>query len=393
VQYKKLLQLIFSLILIIAIVAQPTTFSMSVFARSTTDINADISDTKQQQKEINAKISALEDSKDDSEALKKQIQEKITITEKLICEYTAQIESYNSEIAVKESEIKQKNADLEDTKYIFKQRLRSIYMSGGDISAISMLMSSDDFADLLSRTELTKSISAYDNSLMEKIVETISQINESKAEVESKQVSVTASKKDLAVQQESLNSQISAVNGVISTISSQQTELNTEKQKLQSAVNQYEVELSAALAPQSTVKYSGGAFAWPVNGFYYISSPYGYRTWSNGSTEFHKGIDIAGAGICGKPISAAADGVVLTAGYNTGGYGNYVVIDHGISSSGNRFTTHYGHMSSIAVSAGQTVSKGQTIGYVGTTGQSTGYHLHFEIRINNSTVNPMSYYN
>jgi mRNA-degrading endonuclease toxin of MazEF toxin-antitoxin module len=104
-----------------------------------------------------------------------------------------------------------------------------------------------------------------------------------------------------------------------------------------------------------------------------------------------EGIDIAGSGIKGKPIVAAADGIVSIATYNTGGYGYYVMVNHGTGSDGKKYVTLYAHMTKYIVKVGQSVRKGQTIGYVGTSGASTGYHLHFEIRANGSAVNPLKY--
>ena len=127
-----------------------------------------------------------------------------------------------------------------------------------------------------------------------------------------------------------------------------------------------------------------GSFVWPATS-YLVTSEYGYRIHPlQGVQKFHSGIDI-GAG-AGTPIYAAAAGTVATATYNDS-YGNYVLINHGGGNS-----TLYAHMSSMAVSSGAYVTQGQVIGYVGSTGWSTGPHLHYEVRLNGSTVNPLSYY-
>ena len=126
-----------------------------------------------------------------------------------------------------------------------------------------------------------------------------------------------------------------------------------------------------------------GTFIWPVSGP--ITSPFGYRTDPiTGATAFHSGIDIGAS--CGTPIKAAGTGSVVTAGFNSGGYGNMTLINHG-----NGLATLYGHQSSIIVSAGQAVTQGQLIGYVGSTGKSTGCHLHFEVRVNGNRVDPTGY--
>jgi murein DD-endopeptidase MepM/ murein hydrolase activator NlpD len=126
-----------------------------------------------------------------------------------------------------------------------------------------------------------------------------------------------------------------------------------------------------------------GTFIWPVQGP--ITSPFGYRTDPvTGATAFHAGIDIGAS--CGTPIKAAGTGTVLTAGWNSGGYGNMTLINNG-----GGLSTLYGHQSSIIVTAGQSVTQGQVIGYVGSTGKSTGCHLHFEVRVNGNPVDPMGY--
>jgi murein DD-endopeptidase MepM/ murein hydrolase activator NlpD len=126
-----------------------------------------------------------------------------------------------------------------------------------------------------------------------------------------------------------------------------------------------------------------GTFIWPVNAP--ITSGFGYRTDPvTGAQAFHSGLDLGAA--CGTPIKAAGTGVVISAGFNTGGYGNMTLINHG-----GGLSTLYGHQSSIIVSAGQNVSQGQVIGYVGSTGKSTGCHLHFEVRVNGNPVDPRGY--
>lgn len=132
-----------------------------------------------------------------------------------------------------------------------------------------------------------------------------------------------------------------------------------------------------------SVLQTTGYFCWPVVGLFTVTSPYGYR-----SLGYHRGIDISGASASGSLIVAGASGTVTTAGWSTGGYGNYVIIDHG-----NGVETLYAHMldNSIMVNVGDTVTKGQAIGRVGNTGYSFGAHLHFEVRINGNRINPAPY--
>jgi murein DD-endopeptidase MepM/ murein hydrolase activator NlpD len=170
--------------------------------------------------------------------------------------------------------------------------------------------------------------------------------------------------------------------------------LQVENAALGDAISQHD-QAEAALAAESAriaelaqsagggPSLGDGTFIWPVSGP--ITSGFGYRTDPiTGATAYHAGLDI-GAG-CGTPIKAAGTGVILSAGFNSGGYGNMTLINHG-----NGLSTLYGHQSSIIVSAGQSVTQGQVIGYVGSTGKSTGCHLHFEVRVNGDPVDPRGY--
>ena len=131
--------------------------------------------------------------------------------------------------------------------------------------------------------------------------------------------------------------------------------------------------------------FVGGQFLWP-SATTYVTSPYGYRIHPvTGAQRFHSGVDIGAS--YGTNIFAANSGTVVVAGYNTGGYGNYVVISHG-----GGYSTLYAHCSSLLVSAGQQVSKGQVIATCGSTGMSTGPHIHFEIQLNGQTTNPLQYF-
>lgn len=141
------------------------------------------------------------------------------------------------------------------------------------------------------------------------------------------------------------------------------------------------------LANAGNDEYVGGDFLWPVKGYNHISSYYGWRF---NNTDFHTGIDITGSGIYGKPVRAANAGKVIfvQTTYTAGkGYGKYVIIDHG----GGRATL-YAHMSAVSVSLGDWVAQGDKVGEVGSTGWSTGPHLHFEIRIDGKKTNPMNYF-
>lgn len=340
------------------------------------------------------KIQALEDDEAEQQKVKEELQAQIEETEQQIALCTQQIAGLDSEIETKEAEIDQKTAELEENKELFKQRLRAMYMSGGT-NDLEVLLGADDFADYLVKSELSRSVSEHDNELMEDIANTISEVEAEKAEVEQKKEERTAAKKELAAHKSSLNDDLEKADALLAQIGEDKDKAQEQYNK---AVAEVEAQIQAAAAPSSSgddssegevsgetgiiVNYTGDGFCWPAPGYYGITSGFKWR-WG----RQHKGIDISGSGIYGKPIVAADGGTVIVAGYNSGGYGNYVMIDHG-----NGFITLYGHMSGYIVSSGQQVSQGEVIGYVGNTGRSTGPHLHFEVRVDGTPVDPTQFF-
>lgn len=318
------------------------------------------------------------------------VESKIMTCENLLATYQSEIDDLNREIDKKEEE-------LAENKELFKRRIRSIYMSGSNTS-LSLLLGSDQFADYLSMSQFTESLAQYDNSLMEKINLAVDDINKSIKKVEKTKTQQEDVKKQLAVERADLQEKQSEAAGTLSSMNKTKAQLQAEMAKVDSSIASLEKSIDAAYeaARQAAQladapKYDGSGFAWPLPGYSMITSPFGnrfdpyYQVYRG-----HNGIDISGGGVAGKPIIATAAGTVTVAEFNNGGYGNYVVISHGYV-NGSLLTSHYGHMMSYAVSVGQHVNQGDVIGYVGTTGASTGYHLHFETRQNNVPVNPFNY--
>jgi len=234
---------------------------------------------------------------------------------------------------------------------------------------------------------LVKQIAAYD----QKVINTLT---ESKNTIETETKAI----------EEKKNAQVSALDSLKNNVSSlkkkqqqsdslldafdEKTEANLKAiEAAEAAEAELQAEIRAALKNSSNETFVGGAYLWPVSGYYSITDTFGMRTHpTTGVYKMHTGVDIAGSGIRNKPILAANSGTVLKAGWHTA-YGNYVVIDHGGGCS-----TLYGHASSLNVSAGQKVSRGDVIAYVGSTGYSTGPHLHFEIYENGEYKNPLSFF-
>ncbi len=358
---------------------------------------------EQQSKAKESEIAKLKTQANKQQELKSAIEQKISLVQQQINLCNNEISKINSRIAANKAKIAAKEAEIEADKLAFKKRLRAIYMSNTG-SQVQVLLGADDFAQYLQLAQLTSSVSARDKLLIEKIVAAIELLNEKQKENESllgEQVSI---KKTLASKQQELQAENSQIQSVINSLNSDRNDLASENADIEKQIKAYQRILASMTSTYGTsFVYDGGQFLWPISGYYSISA--GFQSNDSVHHGHHNGIDIAGGGISGKPILAIADGVVTKASnictHNYGksrscgcnsGYGNYVSINHGTGPDGNTYVATYAHMSSTTVSTGATVRKGQVIGYVGSTGWSTGYHLHFGIAVNGSWRNPFNYY-
>ncbi len=348
-----------------------------------------ISELEEKQKVLNDKINALQGDIDEQEELKSALQEKIDAVQNQIDLYNGQIEEAQDRIDSLESKKAKLENELSSSKDTFLARIRAMYMSGNN-SPLTVLLGADDFADYLYQNELLASVTEYDNQVMAELRKKIERVDKLEAEVAAEQQEIRDLKSVVDKKRAELGNSMKALNAVISDLEGQQYELQLDVDDYQSRIDELEEKIKAATQQQnpsqSPVVYDGSQFTWPTPGYYYLTSGFGPRWGRN-----HNGIDIAGSNIYGTPIVAAADGVVSLVDYNGGGYGYYVMIDHG-SNNGNNFSTLYAHMSSQAAYVGQRVSAGDIIGYVGSTGYSTGPHCHFEIRINGVPQDPMNYF-
>ena len=356
-------------------------------AKSSSQIKNEISVQNQKIQEAQKKVKQLKKSAADQQELLDALSDEIEEMQKRVDLTNQRLEELDAQIQEKKEEIEQKNLELEAIKDKFDARLRAMYISGANADLL-MLLGAEDVADYLSRQELMENISQQDKEMVNQITATITSIEKSKNEIEVKQEETESEKKQLASDQAALKAKYQEAQSLMASIDQSKSEAEEDYEDAQAAKDALEAELNrlSTSGSHANVVYSGGDFQWPVPSCYSLSSPFGWR-WG----RQHKGVDISNGGIYGKPIVAAADGVVLVAGYNAGGYGNYVSINHG-TKDGNQYVTLYGHMSRYIVSSGQKVSRGQTIGYVGSTGRSTGPHCHFEIKVNGTAVNPMQFF-
>mgnify|MGYP002248553516 CR=1 FL=1 len=414
--------------------AIPTTVSAE-------DSISDLEQQLQQLEQENEKYQKiLDDTKSDiaeKEEYKSALVSKVQVLDEKIAVTREKISSLNDDIKEKQDAYDKGLSEVEDQFDALANRLRILYMSG-NATDLEIIFGAKDFSDLIDKMELVKSLANSDKEL-------ISEIQTKLDELSTKKESLEADKKDLETQQASLKSDQDEFNKLISDndeilknlyASNSKARNSLESAALQSdeieaKISQYYAAQKAAAehaaqasqsssssgsssssssssssgssssgssssGSSSVIVPSGSGFAWPTPGFVSLSSEW----FEDREVYNHGGIDIAGAGIMGTPVVAAADGTVVATNSSCthnwgksyscgcgGGYGNYVMISH----AGGKMTV-YGHLTSLTVSSGQSVSRGQVIGYVGSTGNSTGPHLHYECRLNGVRYNPMSEY-
>ena len=310
---------------------------------------------------------------------------------------TEQRVAVENDITLNERQLAEAQKRLEGREAVFYKRVRDIYINGR-LSYLDVVIGSKDFSDFANRLEVLKRIIDSDINLISEIKKERAQIEAHKKKLEEDRAKLVDLEKAALAKQAEIEQKKAERNVVLQKAQNDRAvamqaieELNASSAQISAMLKERQAAraAAAAAADQSAGQGSSytwvqgtGQLGWPVSGE--ITSPYGYRVhpiW--GTTIYHSGIDI---GVDeGTPVHAADSGVIVWSGW-MGGYGYAVVIDHG-----NGLSTLYGHNSELAVDEGQSVSKGQVVAYAGSTGNSTGPHVHFEVRENGDPVDPMGY--
>ena len=295
----------------------------------------------------------------------------------------AEIASTEEQIAFTEMEIVNKQRDYDGRMAIFNLRLKEMYQYG-EVNFLEVLLQSSSLSDFLTRFEYLKYIANNDKKLLDEVTALKDGLEEQKKSLDSMKVSLEANKKNQMAKSAELATATQAQQQLVNQINS---DLNAQFEILEDLEAESKAiarQIAAIQSKSKGVTKAPGAYVWPCPSSRIITSEYGYRIHPiQGTKILHTGMDIGAKS--GSDIIAAAGGTVIMAQYY-GGYGNCVIVDHGGGVS-----TLYAHMSKIGVSNGQSVSAGQSIGKVGSTGNSTGPHLHFEVRVNGNTQNPRNY--
>ena len=312
-----------------------------------------------------------------------------------------EISAKETEIAEKETEIEEKELEIQDQWSDFKKHMAAM-QELRDGGSVAMLSAVNDLYELLTFNEVMQDISIKDTEILDNMKNAKEALESDKLTLESQRSELQSKKADLDAQnsqmrakQNELNSSVAAAQ--MSAAEAQQAQkdaqaaIESDEMNYEAVKKQIQKMIAAAAASKPTLSFTG--FICPLKSYSRISSEYGWRKNPvTGVNKLHAGTDFAAPG--GTPIYAAASGYVQVAGWSSGGYGNYVIIYHGKMTDGNAYSTLYGHMRSVATSAGKYVNQGDLIGYVGSTGNSTGNHLHLEVWKGGSkanAVNPRGY--
>ena len=363
---------------------------------------ASLSSYQAQQKKIQQQLAAKKQEIKKAQSNLNSYQAQVRMVNANLNAAEAQLAAANSSLAQAEADLAATNAELQQEQEnlnvqvdAYSERIRQTYIDG-KVSLLDVILQSTSMEDFITRAYYMEKLLEYDNTMIDSINTSIASIEEKKAVLEEQKADLEAMKaaKEAAVAE--LEAAQSEKYSLISSAQAQKEQAQDEYDAMLADSNKLNKEIKNLIAAQKqqAAQNNGGGggyvtgtgkYMWPLpSGYKNITSNYGMRMHPTKHVyKMHTGIDISAPG--GTSIYAADSGTVILARYY-GSYGNTVIIDHG-----NNVVTLYAHMSSIGTSVGKSVSRGQTIGRVGTTGASTGNHLHFEVRVGGSCVSPWGY--
>ena len=345
-----------------------------------------LAEQKQLQQEMDAKLKEINANKSKQKQLQTDLATVNARSERIEKEYNSakkQLDIAQGQITVANQQIAATKQALASRQEVFQKRLRSSYMNG-EVGFMDVLFDSTSFTDFLTRFDMLERLLGQDQKLLD-------EIEAKKAQIEAQKVALEKKCSDLEQLQSNQETALAELDSIAAQKSALVEQVENDKELAQQAYDELEKasnELAVKIrALQKESNYTGnfnGVFTWPTPGYQKVSCDYGPRIHPITKIKStHTGIDIAAPG--GANIVAAADGEVIFAG-PYGVWGNAVILNHG-----DGITTLYAHQSKILTTKGQIVARGDVIGKVGSTGWSTGNHLHFEVRVNGNPVNPWTY--
>ena len=394
---KKFISLLLSVA--VAMTMTLSTVMTPLAAASVSDLRQKLQEQQAALEKVNQQLKETQSDKADAQSLKTQLEQQKSLLLSQIGTLTEQIGGLDNDIVNKQDEINQKQQEVDqkqaeyDQRWAdFKDRMRAMQRLN-DGGSIALLSSATNLYQLLTFATTLEQIVSKDEEICQQLEDEHTQLEQQRAELEQAKADLEATKADYEAQKAALNSKTSELAENISQTDESISKAEAEEQALKEAqieankkVDEAAKELDAALNAANQAYGNASIqcsldFGRPLATYKYVSCYFG----GNG----HRGTDYAAPG--GTEIYAVSGGVVTAAAYHYS-WGYYVQVYHGKDDNGNSYSTLYAHMNSAPiVSVGQSVSKGQRLGYVGSTGNSTGNHLHLEMKVNNVLVNVMNY--
>ncbi len=410
-----------------------TSLAVSASSDSINEKKDKIKDLELQNRQIDNAIAALGSDISHSKEKQELLWQKLVVTQNQLDAYNnmlydmeqdiaakqAGIEALDIRIADKETDIKLKEKEIEELSSEneknlenFGKVIHAMYVAE-NTDLFSVLAESSDFYDLLVRTKMMINVSKQNKDMMNTLKQSMAEIEKKKRQLETDKADLESSRQRAVADKEALEADKAALEEKrreagrltekftemynkysleIADFEQKQEQLESEKQANAAEIAAYQEQIDReikAAQEGSSLEYQQGEWLWPLEAQFHMITTYFGLDYLYGQPRNHKGIDVSGGGIYGHPIYASKAGTVIIAkttyieGYS---YGKYVVIDHG-----DGYSTLYGHCSDVYVSVGQQVERGEAIGAVGSTGNSTGPHLHFEVRENNVPQDPFNY--
>ena len=340
--------------------------------------------------ETREKASQLQDQKKVAESEKASLASQLEKIASDMEDIQGKIEKKEEELFAKEEELSQAKVEENEQYEAMKKRIKYMY-ENGNAQFIEILLESQTIADFLNKAEYISTISEYDRDMLDEFQAVVKKVEKQETEIRDEYEEMNDMQDELIAKQDEVSTLVSEKEAQISELDSQLGDTNKKLAELEAAAaaaQRKQTEASTGYVEGgggASVVTGNGTFTHPCPGYTYISSYFGYREQPlAGASTNHKGMDFAAP--TGTPIYAAASGTVVSAAYS-GNAGNMITISHG-----GGLATIYMHCHEMYVSAGQTVSKGQNIASVGTTGNSTGPHLHFQVNLNGVPTNPQNYF-
>ncbi len=397
---KRILSVLLLFSLLVMGMSNAVSVNAAVTKESIRQKENQIADAKKERESMKSSLTDLQSLKKSLETEKSNLDAYITKLDNSLTEIQDKIDDLEAKIEEKEKKIEETTKELEEavaTQELqyesMKKRIRFMYEKG-DTMYLQLLVESGSFGEMLNKAEYIEELSAYDRMKLDEYIQHTELVDATKTALEEEKKTLDEAKADQLIEQENMQNLLAQKNTEVNKISANIADK-------ESAIKEYEAQIAAEnatiaalekaveaekaeLAAQNARKYDGGMFAFPCPSYTRVSDDYGMRMHPTlGIKKMHNGVDLAAPS--GSAILAAYNGKVVAAAYNST-MGNYIMIDHG---SG--LYTIYMHASSLSVSTGAEVTKGQRIGSVGSTGRSTGPHLHFGVRSGGNYVSPWNY--